>query len=568
MAPSPPDVALLYDDSAYVETLAPVQSPGAERPVALVGRQVAGREFLDSYLEHGAYNELIGVVWNQPSADSLRNVCRRHPRAAQRPLRIVPVDRFCPREPAGPAAPLLYTPCPSDASFAWMRFERAPGAFSLCGVTHTLCTAAVIRSLGDLLTAPFESHDALICTSRAVVDMVKAVTGAYAAFLGERFGCNPVLRPRLELIPLGVNPERYRPATAEERSARRAELNIQPGAVAVLFVGRFTPHAKAHPFPMLQGLARAAKTTGQPVHLILSGWAANDGQKKSVVAAMRDFAPGLPVSIVNGLDPRLRFEVWQAADIFTSLADSVQETFGLVVVEAMACGLPVVASDWDGYRDLVVSGETGLLVPTYMVEDATVETTLRLLLGAMDYDHFLAECNQAAIVDVDAAAEAYAALIRDAALRRRLGAAGRERVKRRFTWQRVVAAYERLWSEQEAERVRAKAPAAQRPLGPPNYPAPEVSFAGYPTAWLRDNDRLRANSEARDRLPRILGSSVCNYGRQRIADAAILTALLDEARTPRLLSELTAFLGTHGADRSQSRATLAWLMKYGLLQRA
>jgi hypothetical protein len=105
-------------------------------------------------------------------------------------------------------------------------------------------------------------------------------------------------------------------------------------------------------------------------------------------------------------------------------------------------------------------------------------------------------------------------------------------------------------------------------LGPPNYPAPEVSFAGYPTAWLRDNDRLRANSEARDRLPRILGSSVCNYGRQRIADAAILTALLDEARTPRLLSELTAFLGTHGADRSQSRATLAWLMKYGLLQRA
>ena len=43
-------------------------------------------------------------------------------------------------------------------------------------------------------------------------------------------------------------------------------------------------------------------------------------------------------------------ELWAAADVFLSLVDNIQETFGITPLEAMAAGLPVVASDWDGYR--------------------------------------------------------------------------------------------------------------------------------------------------------------------------------------------------------------------------
>ena len=64
--------------------------------------------------------------------------------------------------------------------------------------------------------------------------------------------------------------------------------------------------------------------------------------------------------------------------VFVSLPDNIQETFGLVVIEAMASGLPVVGSDWDGYRDLILDGETGCLVPTRMVRGATVQATTRL----------------------------------------------------------------------------------------------------------------------------------------------------------------------------------------------
>ena len=560
-------VALLYDDSAYLESLTPGVAVG-ERPVALVGRQVAGCEFLDSYMSYGDYSDLLAVVWNQNSANSLASTCRKHPRANLRKLSITSVDQFLGR--TGPAvAPLLYTPCPPDPSFAWMRHERGPAAFSLCGVTHTLSTAGACRILCELLTAPFESYDSLICTSTSVVKMVRNVTSAYADYLGSRLGCTPTLKPRLEQIPLGVNPQRFQPATPAERNAQRARLNIHPEAVAVLFVGRFTPHAKAHPFPMFQGLARAARTTGQSVHIILSGWAASDDQRRAFLEGLTTFAPGIPVSVVNGLDKQLRFDVWKAADVFTSLADSIQETFGLVVIEAMASGLPVVATDWDGYRDLVVDGVNGFLVPTYMVPGATEETTIRLLLGVVDYDAFLGECNQAVVVDPDAAASIYGHLLADPVLRQKMGSAGRERVEQQFTWERVVKAYERLWREQEIERqaYASVATKPQRTLGPPCYPAPEVSFAGYPTALLDEDDLLSSAPESLDQLHKFLKIPLCSYSSQRIQNESVLIEVLMEAMAPRTLDDLTSFLVQKGSQSGPARATLAWLLKYGLLRR-
>ena len=75
-------------------------------------------------------------------------------------------------------------------------------------------------------------------------------------------------------------------------------------------------------------------------------------------------------------------------------------TFSLAVVEAMARGLPVVASDWDGHKDTIVDGETGLLVPTWMVSGASPDAGARLDLGAVDFDLYLAKLGQVVAVDV------------------------------------------------------------------------------------------------------------------------------------------------------------------------
>jgi len=85
---------------------------------------------------------------------------------------------------------------------------------------------------------------------------------------------------------------------------------------------------------------------------------------------------------------------------------SHREGFGVVCAEAMAHGRAVVASDVGGLRDLVVDGKTGLLVPPG---------------------------------DVPALRAAIERLLADPELRRRLGAAGRERARERFSWERVTA---------------------------------------------------------------------------------------------------------------------------------
>src|SRR5262249_40751316 len=189
------------------------------------------------------------------------------------------------------------------------------------------------------------------------------------------------------------------------------------------------------------------------------------------------------VSFLDGQDPQVRSGVWPAADVFVSLPDNIQETFGLVVVEAMATALPVVGSDWDGYRDLVVNGKTGFLVPTQMIRGATVGATFRLLSGQSNYDHFLGECSQAVAVELEATADALGRLVADAELRRQMGTAGRARAVERFTWEKVVRAYEALWAEQEHE-VMASGKSRRAALSPAQYPAPEESFTGYPTRWL------------------------------------------------------------------------------------
>jgi hypothetical protein len=256
--------------------------------------------------------------------------------------------------------------------------------------------------------------------------------------------------------------------------------------------------------------------------------------------------------------------------VFVSLSDNIQETFGLVITEAMASGLPVVASDWNGYRDMLVHGESGYLVPTAMTTDATVDLTSRLLMGEMNYDHFLAECSQTVAVDIGATADALTRLIEDDGLRARMGAAGRQRAVERFAWSHVIRGYETLWASQEAERLETLASAGKPSaalLTPACYPPPETSFGGYSTRVLADSDQVVSVPGGDAELDRLLSHPLTNHSAERRADEiSTYRAVLYAARAPRRIADLDGLLFHAGVTHQAGRATIAWMLKYGLLR--
>lgn len=138
--------------------------------------------------------------------------------------------------------------------------------------------------------------------------------------------------------------------------------------------------------------------------------------------------------------------LYSACDVFVSPTDNIQETFGLSVTEAMSCGLPVVASDWSGYKDTVANGVTGLLARTLWNQDAARE--ISKVAPICDYSVSRHHIAQRTVIDnVDLYRHLHT-LLTNEELRRTMGIAGRRRIEEKFAWPIVLKQWEQLWQEQ------------------------------------------------------------------------------------------------------------------------
>ena len=201
---------------------------------------------------------------------------------------------------------------------------------------------------------------------------------------------------KVVVIPNGFHAERFRPTP--DGAAFRARAGIPPGAPVVLFAGRLASNKGLH--HLVPAFARLAPRFPD-ARLVLAGedqeWRARlEASARSLGVADRLLFTGhLP-----------DHEYRQALAAATVLAlPSEWEAFGIVLAEAMACGVPCVATRVGGAPDVVEDGVTGRLVP--YGDEATL-------------------------------ADALGGLLADPALRARMGAAARERAFARFSWDAVV----------------------------------------------------------------------------------------------------------------------------------
>lgn len=532
----------------------------------LMGRNAAGESFLRGFLTHSRVEEFW--VQAQTTEHALKFATAAQALGRTEPVRLVQRESLAAL--AQPGA--VYYPGPGIGEHARHRAPHGHGSWSLCGITHTTSSAGAMDAIAELITAPVQPWDALICTSTAVKAHVERLLQAQVDHLSSRLGITRLVLPQLPVVPLGIHTQDF-VFTADQRASARAAWGVDANTQVVLFMGRLSFHAKAHPLAMYQALeaaAQAVAANGQKVVLVECGWHANDYIAKAYAEAARLACPSVRVVTLDGRLPEERTRAWAGADVFASLSDNIQETFGIVPIEAMAAGLPVVVSDWDGYKDTVRHGVDGFRIPTLMpMGGLGTDLALHHAMEIDTYDMYCGHTCSLVAVDVEATAQAFTQLLTSPVLRQQMGEAGRARAQALYDWKPIIKQYEALWARL-ADIRHAQAPGLQPLTHPwPQRMDPFHAFAGYPTRQLAPQtvlDLVDADShQALQRVQAYRQLAMVNFAKKVLpTDAEVHAVLSGLSNGPRTAIDLVAPLPSE--RQAFVLRALVWLVKLGVLK--
>jgi starch synthase len=247
---------------------------------------------------------------------------------------------------------------------------------------------------------------------RSAFHTADAVIAVSAGMRNDILRCYPALdESRVTVVHNGIDLERWRPTPDPEIS--RA-LGIDPDRQSVVFVGRIS-RQKGLPY-----LLQAARDLPADVQLVLCAGSPDTpellAEVQGLVAALQAERSGI-IWLDRLLSHEELLSVLSGATVF--VCPSIYEPLGIVNLEAMACGVPVVGTATGGIPEVVEDGITGRLVPIAQTDDGTGTPKKPKA--------FVAEL-AAAILDV----------LHDPVRARMMGQAGRARVEREFGWDRIA----------------------------------------------------------------------------------------------------------------------------------
>ena len=462
---------MLYNDDAFYA-----------KDGRLMGRHAAGSSYLRAIAQN-KYGEVGVLVKNASEKANFVKLFKKFINNNEViDLKIIPWTNPSLSEEFGG----IFLGDPQIGNFSVLRSKFGHEKYSIIGITHTTFSSGVIDQLNQLFFKPIQEWDALICTSKCVKDTVNKVIENNKEYLKERYNVDKFIYPQLPIIPLGVHPEDY-DSSDDIKIKFRKKIGAKKDDVVLIFVGRLSFHAKAHYFAMYKSLQEVHKDLGKEknIHLVQVGWFANDFIRKAFEKDAKEICPDIQCHFLNGLDQDLKNEALSGSDIFISLTDNFQETFGLTPLEGMAAGLPVLTTDWNGYRDTVRHSLDGFLIPTITLDKGSGEELYYYYLSEIiNYDEYLSYSSQTVSIDMKICMNYLKELITNRELRIKLGKSGQKRAKAKFAWTHIMVEYEKL--KDELNLIRK----SHNNIGKFNFVKnyePYDLFSSYPTKVIDKN---------------------------------------------------------------------------------
>jgi len=255
-------------------------------------------------------------------------------------------------------------------------------------------------------------YDFTCWLERTAIEMADAVVAVSEETKADILSLFDVPEERVPVIHNGIDPDEYRPTLCEETLRKHG---VDPATPYVLFVGRITRQKG------IVHLVNAIRHLDPGTQVVLCAGAPDTPrialEMEEAVATAREGFDGSIVWIQEMVPALEKIHLYSHARVFC--CPSIYEPFGIINLEAMACETPVVASEVGGMKEVVLRGETGLLVPLEQQRESPFE--------AVDPDRFARDL-----------AAALNELLRDPERCAAMGRAGRERVLAHFSWAEIA----------------------------------------------------------------------------------------------------------------------------------
>lgn len=518
------------------------------RDEKIVGRQVANSRFLRALLRHSRFDEFHFFLLSKKDAESFLDVYGEILRdtGAQDRVRV-----FCRTELPMQIQSVDYVIFHLGDHLRYFNslchLRNASGRFPVSAFIHSLNYPRDFSAYQEMVLGGVSPGDCIICSSSAGRETILR----YLSQAARRLHKTPP-SIRLEVIPYGIDGQVFRGVSKREA---RERLGIGHGERIGIYVGRFSDYDKMDLFPLIQAF-HMVYTPGQPWRLVLAG----SGHSMQYVEMLRLWARALNVSgqVRFVVDPSEDEKVtWlKAADFFISPTDNFQETFGIALLEAMASGLPLVVSDFDGYRDLVREG-VGFRIRTTWA-DVDLPTPMAALMHDSTVFRYQ---SQSVCVDLDQLAQVMHRLYVNSDLCESMGQTARKRFEEEFEERVFISRLESLWMNLKRS---FSTDGVSRGVSEPSYPHYFENFSHYVTELL-DERRVVCVSD----FARLMASCGLHYpllaDMEQFVKRTLIQEICDLATEPKSVAEIISCIS---CDRKTALYHLLWMLKHGLLTEA